>query len=64
MLSSPDEKSEWILDNLSEINGQGLIYCTDETTCINLSKLLRKRKILAEAYIDVANPENKEKINP
>lgn len=63
MLSSPDEKSEWILDNLSEINGQGLIYCTDETTCINLSKLLRKRKILAEAYIDVANPENKEKIN-
>lgn len=61
--SSPEEKSKWLFDNLNEISGQGLIYCADETTCIQLSKFLRKRKFLAEAYIDVSNPEKKEKIN-
>ena len=62
-LLTQDEKLKWLLANLDELNGQGLIYCDDEAICKALSKSLRKNKIMAEAYIDVANPEKKEHIN-
>ncbi len=62
-LFSREEKLKWILANLDELNGQGLIYCDDEATCKSLSKSLRKNKIMAEAYINVSNPEKKEHIN-
>ena len=62
-LFSHEEKLKWILVNLDELNGQGLIYCDDEATCKSLSKSLRKNKVMAEAYIDVYNPEKKEHTN-
>lgn len=62
-LFAPEEKLKWILANLDELSGQGLIYCDDEATCKSLSKSLRKNKVMAEAYIDVYNPEKKEHIN-
>lgn len=62
-LFAHDEKMQWLLANLDELNGQGLIYCDDESTCKALSKSLRKNKIMAEAYINVSNPEKKEHIN-
>lgn len=62
-LFAPDEKMKWLLANLDELSGQGLIYCNDETTCKALSKSLRKNKIMAEAYINVSSPEKKEHIN-
>ena len=62
-LFAHDEKMKWLLTNLDELSGQGLIYCDDEATCKSLSKSLRKNKIMAEAYINVSNPEKKEHIN-
>ena len=62
-LFAPDEKMKWLLANLDELGGQGLIYCNDEATCKTLGKVLRKNKIMAEAYINVSNPEKKEHIN-
>lgn len=62
-LFAHDEKLKWLLTNLDELKGQGLIYCDDEATCKALSKSLRKNKIMAEAYINVSNPEKKEHIN-
>ena len=62
-LFAHEEKLKWLLANLDELNGQGLIYCDDEVTCKVLSKSLRKNKIMAEAYINVSNPEKKEHIN-
>ena len=62
-LFAEEEKMKWLLANLSELSGQGLIYCNDEATCKVLGKQLRKAKIMAEAYIDVTNPDKKERIN-
>lgn len=62
-LVEPEEKLKWLLANLGDLTGQGLIYCDDEVTCKILSKCLRKNKIMAEAYINVTNPEKKEHIN-
>lgn len=62
-LFAEEEKMKWLLENLSELSGQGLIYCNDEATCRLLGKHLRKAKIMAEAYVDVTNPDNKERIN-
>ena len=62
-LFAEEEKLKWLLENLSELSGQGLIYCNDEATCKVLGKQLRKAKIMAEAYIDVTNPDKKERIN-
>lgn len=62
-LVAHDEKLKWLLANLDELNGQGLIYCDDEATCKALSKSLRKNKIMAEAYINVTNSEKREHIN-
>lgn len=58
-----DEKLKWVLSNLDKLQGQGLVYCDDELTCRTLSKQLRKNKIMAEAYVDVVNPEKRERIN-
>jgi len=62
-LLSAEEKLKWLLENLGELNGQGLIYCNDEATCKMLVRYLRKSKTKAEAYIDVANPDKRESIN-
>lgn len=62
-LVDPDEKMKWLLENIAELSGQGLIYCDDAATCKTLSKCLRKNKIKAEAYINVSNPEKKEQID-
>ena len=58
-----EERLKWLISSLDKLYGQGLIYCEDEATCKALSKHLRKNKIMAEAYIDVANPEKRERIN-
>ena len=62
-LFAHDEKMKWLLTNLDELSGQGIIYCDDEATCKSLSKSLRKNKIMAEAYINVSSSEKKEHIN-
>lgn len=62
-LFAPEDRLEWLLNNLEELYGQGLIYCDNEATCKLLSKQLRKNRIMAEAYIDVTNPEKRERIN-
>ncbi len=60
---SIDEKHKWLLDNLNHLYGQGLIYCEDDETCKKIVKVLRKNKILAEAYIEIANPNKRERVN-
>lgn len=60
---SGDERHKWLLDNLKELSGQGLIYCDDEDTCKKIAKTLRKNKILAEAYVEVSNSSKKERVN-
>jgi DNA helicase IV len=61
--ASAEERLKWLLQNLDTLYGQGIIYCDEEETCKILAKHLRKHKIMAEAYIDVSNPEKKERIN-
>lgn len=60
---SGEERNKWLLENLNELSGQGLIYCNDEDTCKIIAKTLRKNKILAEAYVDVTNSGKKERVN-
>lgn len=62
-LVAEEEKLKWLLENLNELHGQGLIYCNNDETCKVLGKHLRKAKIMAEAYTDVTNPDKKERIN-
>lgn len=62
-LYSSEEKTKWMLDNLDKLSGQGIVYCNDEETCKLVAKTLRKKKILAEAFIDALNPDKKERIN-
>lgn len=62
-LFSDEEKLKWLLNNLGELYGQGIVYCENEGTCKTISKHLRKNKIMAEPYIDVASPEKRERIN-
>ena len=61
--SSADERLKWFTENMDVMFGQGLVYCDNEDTCKLLAKLMRKNKIMAEAYIDVTNAEKKERIN-
>ena len=61
--SSASERLKWFAENMNAMFGQGLVYCDSEDTCKELAKLLRKNKIMAEAYIDVTNIEKKERIN-
>lgn len=61
--SSASERLKWFTENMNAMFGQGLVYCDSEDTCKELAKLLRKNKIMAEAYIDVTNIEKKERIN-
>lgn len=60
---SAEEKHKWLLDNLNNLYGQGLIYCEDEATCKKVVKVLRKNRILAEAYVEITNPHKKERVN-
>lgn len=54
---------KWLIDNAGLLHGQGLIYCNDEAICKTISKQLRKKKIKAEAYVDVFDSSNKERVN-
>lgn len=58
-----EDKENWLLQNLSELYGQGIVYCNDEATCRKLSKLMRKNRIMAEAYIGVTDTQKIERIN-
>jgi hypothetical protein len=49
-LMSDEQKMQWLLDNLSVLSGQGLIYCDTVETCRKISKALRKKKINAPEY--------------
>ena len=61
--TSAEDRLIWLLQNIENLYGQGLIYCNDDATCKILAKHLRKNKIMAEPYIDVCNLEKKERIN-
>lgn len=56
-LISGEQKLEWLLDNLSVLSGQGLIYCDSAETCRKISKALRKKKINAPEYNNEVRPE-------
>ncbi len=43
--------------------GQGIIYCNEEDDCASICKALRKKKIKAEAYTQIEQEENAERIN-
>lgn len=62
-LFSEEDKVKWLIDNAGLLHGQGLIYCNDEAICKTISKQLRKKKIKAEAYVDVFDSSNKERVN-
>ena len=62
-ISSEEEKNNWLANNIEKLWGQGLIYCDNEETCKRVSKILRKKKIKAEAYINVSETSNAERIN-
>lgn len=62
-LTDPNERITWLVQNRDRLKGQGIIYCNDESECKLICKKLRKCKIMAESYIDVTNPDKKERIN-
>jgi len=62
-LFSEEDKMKWLIDNISLLHGQGLIYCNEEAICKAISRQLRKKKIKAEAYVDVFDVSNKERVN-
>ena len=62
-LISVEDKKRWIIENTHLLVGQGIIYCNDEDDCSSICKALRKKKIKAEAYIQIEQEENVEKIN-
>ena len=62
-LTDSNERITWLVQNHDRLKGQGIIYCNDESECKLICKKLRKCKIMAEAYIDVTNPDKKERIN-
>ena len=62
-LYSEEEKIKWLAENLNNLQGQGIVYCNDEIMCKQIAKQLRKNKIMAEAYVDVNNPQKSERTN-
>lgn len=62
-LLSEEDKMKWLIENIDLLHGQGLIYCNDEAICKTISKQLRKKKVKAEAYVDVFDSSNKERVN-
>lgn len=62
--ASAEDKKVWLTENAAkELWGQGLVYCETEDECKEISKILRKMKIKAEAYIGVTDSKNTERIN-
>lgn len=62
--ADPLDKKLWLSEHAAtELWGQGLVYCENEDECKEISKLLRKKKVKAEAYIRVSDSENTERIN-
>ena len=62
-LISTEDKKKWILENTHLLIGQGIIYCNEEADCPPICKALKKQKIKAEAYIQIEQEENAERIN-
>ena len=61
--TDPKQRINWIIEHLDEFHGQGIIYCDDESSCKVICKQLRKKRMIAEAYIDVMNPKKSERVN-
>lgn len=58
------DKKVWLSEHAAtEFWGQGLVYCETENECQEISKILRKKKVKAEAYIRVSDSNNMERIN-
>ena len=62
-LINDEDKKKWIVENTHLLLGQGIIYCNLEDDCASICKALRKKKIKAEAYIQIDQEDNAEKIN-
>ncbi len=62
-LISAEDKKKWIIENTDLLVGQGIIYCNEEDDCASVCKALRKKKVKAEAYIQIEQEENAERIN-
>lgn len=62
-LKDSSDKLKWLCDHSQQLNGQGLVYCNDENMCRIISKLLRKRRVKAEEYIDVCSSSNQERVH-
>lgn len=61
--ADPSDKKLWLAEHAAVLWGQGLVYCETEDDCKEISKLLRKKKVKAEAYIRVTDSDNTERIN-
>ena len=61
--TDPKLRINWIIEHLDDFHGQGIIYCNDESSCKVICKQLRKKRMIAEAYIDVMNPKKSERVN-
>lgn len=62
-LISVEDKKKWIIENTHLLVNQGIIYCNEEDDCASICKALRKKKVKAEAYIQIDQEENAERIN-
>ena len=49
-LATPAERYAWILQNVPNLPGSGIIYCLTKRDCENLAKFLNKYGISAKAY--------------
>lgn len=56
-LSSKAERYAWILDNINNLSGSGIIYCSTKHDCDYLSKFLNINKINSRSYHSDLNPE-------
>lgn len=49
-LSTPAERYAWILQNVPDLPGSGIIYCLTQRDCEHLADFLQKNGINAQAY--------------
>jgi ATP-dependent DNA helicase RecQ len=49
-LESKQNRYAWILQNINQLNGTGIIYCLTQKDCDDLATFLSSHKILARAY--------------
>lgn len=49
-LSTPAERYAWILENVPQLSGSGIIYCLTQRDCEHLAGFLQENGITARAY--------------